>query len=504
MSLNKYEQELKEICEQDFQSFVNYVAPYNVKGFCHDELMNFLSSTTSLCKLVLYPRAHRKSFYAAMYVCWRIVKNPAITILYISATAALAESQLRIIKQTLDSSKIRRLWKDLINPEEGKREKWAASEICVDSPLRSAEGTRDATVKAGGLTTNTTGFHCDLIVLDDVVVPDNNNEAGRRLVESSVSQLNSVLNPNGEIIGVGTRYDPKDIYGVFMKTKVEVFNDIGEKVDEKPQWAVLQKAVEVDGEFLWARKRRSDGLYFGFDFKTLAQIKAGYYDKRQFFAQYYNNPNDTSLAKISKDMFSYYNREHLIVRGGTWSIGDTTLNVFAAIDFAYTMNQRSDYTVIVVIGIDSEGNYYVLDIDRFKTDMIKDFYEAIIRVHNKWNIKKLRAEATAAQSLIIKQLKLKFEENNIRISIVEHKPTTNKEERMNAVLRPLYEDGKVFHYRGGNCEILEEELVQISPEHDDIKNALTDAIEIAIKPSASYVNRKVQEVKRKLGRFGGI
>ena len=79
---------------------------------------------------------------------------------------------------------------------------------------------------------------------------------------------------------------------------------------------------------------------------------------------------------------------------------------------------------------------------------------------------------------------------------------TKKEERMLAILRPLYEDRKVFHYKGGNCELLEEELKQIKPAHDDIKNAVADALSIAVAPKYRTYH-KPQTIKV-MSRFGGI
>jgi hypothetical protein len=108
------------------------------------------------------------------YRCaWEITKDPTITILYISSTSGLAEKQLHFIKNILDSPVYRRYWPDMIHEDEGKREKWTTSEIMVDHPLRAAEGVRDATVFTAGLTTNITGLHCNIAVLDDVVVKEN-------------------------------------------------------------------------------------------------------------------------------------------------------------------------------------------------------------------------------------------------------------------------------------------------------------------------------------------
>ena len=437
-----------------------------------------------------------------MYACCRVVCDPSISIVYLSATSDLAESQLRTIKGTLDSPIIRKIWPDLINIDEGKREKWTSTEICVDDPRRKAEGTRDSTVKAGGLTTNITGAHCDLIILDDMVVPKNNTEEGRRQVMSQYSQLQSILNPGGMILAVGTRYHPKDIYATMQETVEEIYDDTGELIGKEPQWDILQKSVEENGEFLWNRQKRKDGKYYGFDFKELARIKAGYVDKSQFYAQYYNDPNDEGSALITQDMFMYYNRDHLYTKGGVYFIKDRPLNVYAAIDFAFSLANRADSTAIVVVGVDSDNNKYVMDIDRFKTDRIQDYYSHVIAIHEKYNLKKLRAEVTVAQQVIVTALKDKLAENSIRLAIEDYRPQTKKEERVLSVLRPLYEDHKILHYRGGNCEILEEELKQLKPAHDDVKNALADAISISVAPRKTTF-KKFKEVKV-MSRFGGI
>jgi hypothetical protein len=50
------------------------------------------------------------------------------------------------------------------------------------------------------------------------------------------------------------------------------------------------------------------------------------------------------------------------------------------------------------------------------------------------------------------------------------------------VLEPKYDNQQVWHYKGGNCQPLEEELTQRHPPHDDIKDALANAIAISIVP----------------------
>ena len=479
---------IREAAEADLLTFIKLVAPHILYGAIHEELISWWGRQEAKDnQLVLLPRGHMKSKLAAYRTAWWITKHPETTVLYVSATADLAEKQLYAIKQIIDSPIYRRYWADMIHPEEGKREKWAVAEIAVDHPQRKLEGIRDATCKAVGLTSNTTGFHADIVVLDDIVVPGNAySEDGREKVSNAYSQLASIENPGAQEWVVGTRYHPRDIYDTMINMKEVHYDDEGEIELEEEVYELFQKVVETDGEFLWAKKTRNDGKSFGFDAKELSRIKAKYIDTTQFFAQYYNDPNTTESARINKENFQYFDKAVLVNNEGDWYIRNRKLNVYAAIDFAFSLRKQADYTALVVVGVDHQSNYYVLDIDRFKTEKIVDYYKHIVAAWEKWGFRKIRAEITVAQQTIVKELKDSYlRPNGIPLSIDEFRPTRHlgdKAQRVGAVLEPKYDNLQVWHYKGGNCQTLEEELVMVHPPHDDVKDALSNAIAISISP----------------------
>jgi phage terminase large subunit-like protein len=210
-------------------------------------------------------------------------------------------------------------------------------------------------------------------------------------------------------------------------------------------------------------------------------------------------------------MFQYYNPKHVYREGGKWYYRQSRLNVFAAVDFAYSLSKGADFSAIVVIGVDSKHNYYVLDIDRFKTQKISDYFSRILRMHVKWDFRKIRLETTAAQVVLVKDLK----ENYIRAHglalSVEENPVTSrsgsKEERIEANLQPKYANGQMWHYSGGHCTLLEEELIYAKPAHDDIKDALSSAIETAVPPSFQAAAAKSENAGPRPQyhpRFGGF
>ena len=338
-------------------------------------------------------------------------------------------------------------------------------------------------------------------------------EEGREQVKKKVSQFTSILNAGGYTLACGTRYHPNDIYAEWKAQKFEVYNEEGEVEDELPVWDIKEYAVEEDGRFLWARTvRPEDGKMFGFDNQVLAKIRAQYLDRTQFFAQYYNNPNDESLNAISPDKFQYYDKKFLKQEDGKWYYKGDRLNVYGAIDFAYTKNRKSDSSVIAVIGINYDDQIFIMDIDSFKTDKLSDYFEHLKRVHSKYNLKILRAECTAAQSVIVRDIKESFKKEGIPISIEEYRPTIkegSKQERISAALDWRYDRMLMWHYRGGYTDVLEDELIKVNPAHDDHKDALASAVSIAVKPKFNTRKRFDEQGKRISGyvfnkKFGGV
>lgn len=501
-------QEIRELAENDLVSFARLVNPNYVYGDIHYEMFRFLMQDEEDNQLILIPRGHLKSHCIATYTAWMITRQPDITTLYVSATSTLAEAQLFAIKNILISPEYRRYWPEMVNKEEGKRERWTAGEIIVDHQKRKYEATRDATVKAVGLTTTTTGLHADLVVSDDVVVPENAyTEDGRRKTSAAMSQVASIKNAGGLHKAVGTRYHPRDQYSLWLEQKKKVYED-GEFIKEVPVWDVFERVVEQDGDFLWPRERRSDGRSFGFDLNTLAAIEAEYEDRSQFAAQYYNNPNDPASDRIARDRFQYYDKKWLEMREGDWHFKDNKLNIAASIDFAYSVGRKSDYSAISVVGVDAERNYYVLDIVRFQTDSIATYFKHIADMHSKWQFRKLRAEVSVAQGAIVRDLKDSYiKPQGLAISIDEFRPTRsqgNKEERIAAVLEPKYENQQVWHYKGGYMNMLEDELVLSKPPHDDLKDSLASTVDALVPPARRRGNHKKNHKIIYSSRFGGV
>jgi len=507
---------LKKAAEKDLETFIKLVTnDRRVLGSVHTEIIHWWNRSDAMThQLLLLPRDHQKSALVAYRVAWEITRNPKVRVLYISSTSNLASKQLKFIKDILTCDIYRRYWPEMINLEESKREKWTESEISIDHPLRKLEAVRDPTVFTAGLTTSITGLHCDIAVMDDVVVHENAYTIdGRDRTKTQYSLLASIAGTNSKAWVVGTRYHPKDLYHDMREMRIDQYNDTGEIIDRIPLYEVFERQVEDigdgTGQFLWPRQQRFDGEWFGFSRDILAQKRAQYLDRVQFRAQYYNDPNDPEGAGIKRDNFQYYEKQFVKRIEGKWQINGRRINILAAVDFAFSLKKEADYSAIVVIGIDADSQIYVLDIDRFKTSDNAEYFRRILALHQKWDFRKIIAETTAAQEIIVNTLKQTYiAQHGLALSIEPFKPHRHlgsKEERIEAVLQPRYREMQIWHYRGGYCSILEEELVLQNPAHDDLKDAMATAVQHIIRPMQMNVHRhRERYADMAHTRFGGL
>jgi hypothetical protein len=512
-------QSIRDLAESDLEEFIRIVQPRRILGDIHRRVIRWWSNCDDRGKskqLLLLPRDHQKSTLIALRVAWELTKDPTLRVLYISSTSNLAIKQLKFIKDVFLSDNYRALWPDMVHKDEAKREKWTEREISLDDPRRKHDYIRDPSIFTAGLTSNIVGLHCDIAVLDDVVVEKNAyTEEGREKVKDQYSHLSSVEGTQSQEWVVGTRYHPKDLYSDLAEMETFEYDEIGTPINSEPLFEILEEQVESlgngYGEFLWPRQKSPHGKWYGFDSKVLAEKKSQYLNQVHFRAQYYNNPNDDESSPIKRECFQYYEPSYITKKDGRWFFKGSPISVVAAVDFAYSMGKRSDATAIVVVGVDSQQNYYVLDIDRFKTQAVSEYFKHILYLFEKWGFRKIRAEVSVAQVVIVKDLKESYiKPLGLSLAVEEYRPSRwegAKEERILSTLEPRYANRQIWHYPGGNCSLLEEELILQNPAHDDIKDTLASAIDFAqgMSPYNFYRQQKMSTSYMNFNpRWGGV
>lgn len=507
---------VRELLKADLFEFAKYVNPLYMYGDTHAEVCHWLQHDgTNNQELLLMPRGHLKSHLIACWCAWYITKFPYTSIMYLSAGESLAMAQIDAIKEMMTSDRYRKLWPDMINREEARRSRWTAWGFNVDHPLRKQYRTRDMTIIVKTLKSNFVGHHCDAMVYDDIVVDTNAyTEGGREDVKASVAKCASIKNPGAITKAVGTIYHPADVYSVFKTAVVRHYDEkIGDFGKEEPLWDIKEYVLEdigdLTGKYLWPSVVHPDnGKTYGFDIHTAAQKQAEYFsqgNQAHWYAQYYNQANDPSSEKVSRDAFQFYDEQYISIRDGNVYYNQNKLNILAAMDVAWTTGKDSDYTAIGVVGVDSGWNFYVLDLVRFKTQDYDEYYQNVIGLYNQWGFRKILIETNAGGTLVAREIKNLIRQNGGTLVVDGRAATSNegkKHEKHAAVLIPRVKNNQVFFKRGGLTPAAIEEIVLARPAHDDLKDVLTTLLANLMAPS-QMADQK-HEVKRKFHkRFGG-
>lgn len=184
----------------------------------HDEATAVINAPGDR-KLLLLPRGHQKStIFSVAWVIQQILKDPDIRIKIISATWPLAKDLLHQIKSILEQSAL----PDIFGPFLASRCRWTIDSIDV---AQRTKWLKDPTISTAGIDTGKTGGHCDLMIFDDIVTPENTTtpEQVRKVVDGYQACL-PLLDPGGRILIIGTRYVMGDIYGYIIENEARSVN----------------------------------------------------------------------------------------------------------------------------------------------------------------------------------------------------------------------------------------------------------------------------------------
>ena len=144
-----------------------------------------------------------KSWITSAYVVWLLYMNPQLNILVVSASKGRADDfttfTLRLIREM-------EILQHLI-PRDDQRQ----SKISFD--VGPANASHAPSVKSVGITGQLAGSRADVLIADDIEVPNNSATQGMRdKLSEAVKEFDAILKPDGRIIYLGTPQNQESLY----------------------------------------------------------------------------------------------------------------------------------------------------------------------------------------------------------------------------------------------------------------------------------------------------
>lgn len=428
-----------------------YMARFNLgytlmRPFPHKDLCRFIE--TSKRALDLEPRgAFKTSVISQAYSVQRIIKNPNIRILLDSVVLQNSLDNLGVIKSHFESPRVKFLYGDYVGS------KWTNEEITVSK--RTARNLKEPTVRCASVEKVQVGPHYDLIIADDLVSKENiETPEQRQKVKDHFKLLFSLLEPEGEIVVVGTRWHFEDLYNMI--------------IEEFPEFSTRIKHAEKSGP--------NGGLYFPERLtKEFLEAQKKRLGRDHYSAQYGNDPApEDEHSKFQKKFFKPYKDLPEKKYG------------FILIDPG-GKKKKSDEWVFFVAYADQNNEWY-----------FNRFIRGVFRLSKAWDylftlhkaIKPLTTalEITGTQHHLEDSLMDEMRRRNYFFHL--ETLTHAKESKATRIERliPRYEAGSIWHSRSMGA--LEDQLRRYPKGKDDIPDAASMMCEVAVAPRSKRQKQK--------------
>ena len=401
--------------------------------------------------LDLWSRGHYKSSLVTFGLTLQdIINNPDITIGIFSHTRPIAKGFLRQIKRELEANEwLKALFPEILyqNPK-AESPKWSEDDGII---VKRKSNPKEGTVEAWGLVDGQpTSKHYKLMLYDDVVTRESVTTPDMITKTTEAWELSSNLtSKGGKVRYAGTRYHFNDTYSEIMRRAAAVPRIYPATVDG----TVDGEPVLMSREDL-AKKRRDQGPY-------------------TFAAQMLLNPIADDTQGFKSDWIQYYKQT------GEYN----NFNKYILVDPANEKKKSSDYTSMVVIGLGTDENYYVLDAIRDRLNLTERA-DALFSLHKRWKPIRVGYERYGIMS-DIQHIKDRQQRENYRFDVVELGGKLSKPDRIRRLI-PLFETGRVYFpetiyrtdYEGKVIELVQtfiEQEYKAFPVglHDDMLDALS-------------------------------
>lgn len=283
-------------------------------------------------------RASGKSTVTGLYIAWRLCNNPDLRILVLSAESSLSEKMVRTVRKIIETHPLT----SAIRPD--RPDQWAADRFTVKRYFVS----RDPSVLARGLYANITGARADIIICDDVEVPNTCETAEKRAkLRGRLCENDFILAPGGTILYIGTPHTYFTIYARHPRA------EIGESEIFLKRYARLTlPLVNARGESAWPDR---------YDDAAIEELRLAAGPVR-FASQMLLQPAGLEKGRLDPALLHRYGEE-IEAREAQGKLTLTLCrrklsSVSAWWDPAFG-NERGDGSAIAIVYTDEGGDYWL-------------------------------------------------------------------------------------------------------------------------------------------------
>lgn len=497
--------ETRERCREDLFFLARQILGYDrVTDHIHKRMARDVSLPDYRFKLLLWPRGHFKSTIATESgAIHRLLNDPTERILITNAKLGNSRKFLSAISDHFkQNAKFRWAWRDwwinqyatqFDHAERGDDLDWVVKDTQDEFTLLRPGNLREASITTAGVGASMVSQHYSSIIADDLV---NREYVGSStMVEKSIlhfKDLLDLLDPEGELIIIGTRWAYQDLYGWIIEnfghraslrvpenylTETDLQHKEVDTPESERKWLMsIQPCYDEEtGEPIFPEEYSEEVL------NELLREKGPY----EFGSQYLLNPVPQESQRFKEEWFRVADEIPRLAE----------LDICITVDPAKSLSDDADRSAITVCGYDSSNYMYLLDgiNERVAIDELPEILFEMVRQYKEGckRFYPVGFEAVGFQETYIYNLERMMMERNYFFPIEDIKRRqSSKEERIlglvprikNGFYTPRAIPKSPFSERTAPYDLvqrLKNELIRFPfAEFDDLADALADQIHI--------------------------
>lgn len=434
------------------------------------------------------PRSLKSVVTSIAWTAWLLGHNPSMQIMCATYGAKLSLRQSVDVRRIMSTAWYKKVFPHTI----------IAADQNEKAKFDTTEGGYRMASSVGG---SVTGDGGDILMLDDPMDPDGAKSDAER--ESANDWVSGTF--------MSRANDQRDPRMVVVMQRLHV-NDVTGVLLEQGDWTHLmlpaqfvkktiiqvgnRKWVKEKGEYLQEERLGNKELD-----RLLRRMTA-----QDFAGQYMQNPTPLGGGEF-KDIYiqRYDNHSPNFTSEG--------MNVYILYDAANSKKKNRghdpDYTVMVVVGLAKDGNYYILDILRDRLNPTERI-DLLFEMHKKWHTKSgNKPKVVSEQYGLMTEnhyIKERQAKDNYRFGLIEVKDTSkHKTDKIRGLIL-AWEDYKFYlpkHtlYKTVNGEVIDtteqfiKDELRVFPvgRHDDMMDALSWIVHPAVNAKFPMLEHRTRE-----------
>lgn len=289
--------------------------------------------------LLMAFRSSGKSTIVGLFCAWVLMQDPNLRIMVLAADFNLAKKMVRNVKRIIERHPLTKGLKP------ARREQWASDQFTVNRPGEL----RDPSMVAKGIGANITGSRAEMIICDDVEVPNTCDSAPKRAdLRERLAEIEYVLVPGGSQLYVGTPHSFYTIYAAVARLEA------GEQRPFLDGFRRLEiPLLTAQGQSAWPER---------FSLEKIAGLKRRS-GPNKFDSQMLLLPVNIADGRLDPDRLRLYDAELEYAEGNGMPVlslmGKRLVSASCWWDPAYGAPGKGDASVVAALFTDQDGGYWL-------------------------------------------------------------------------------------------------------------------------------------------------